>query len=99
MPDNLKDNSKQTRYRRAILIYRALLTRAGLTPPPTLTKPDIRGLAKPGGGYSGLFSAKLLGAMRASPDTTKAALYSAAADILDVTKASSLTWDKLSNAV
>lgn len=94
VPDNLKDPSKQTRYRRAVLIYRALLTRAGLQPPASLAKPDTRGI-----GGNGLFGKDLLDAMRNSPDGDKKAQYTAAADSLDVANVSSLTWDKLSNVL
>ncbi|AUQ27393.1 helicase HerA domain-containing protein [Dickeya zeae] len=44
VPDNITDGSKQTRYRRAVLIYRALLKKAGLDVPNEMTKPDILGL-------------------------------------------------------
>ena len=93
-PDNLNDASKQTRYRRSILAYRALLIRAGLTPPVSLPKPEITGL----GGH-GLFGKELLAAMRGSPDVNMQARYSSAADILDPANSAKVTWDKLSNAL
>jgi hypothetical protein len=93
-PDNLSDGSKQTRFRRAILIYRALIKKAGLVPPTTLDKPDTRGLK----GH-GLFGAPLLDAMRGSPDDSQRGAYAAAADALDVANVGKLTWDRLSNAL
>ncbi|MDK9725542.1 MAG: DUF87 domain-containing protein [Sterolibacteriaceae bacterium MAG5] len=94
-PDNLKDGGKQLRYRRNILIYRALLARAGLTPPPSLPKPEIKGLRAD----QGLFGSELLDAMRNSPDENERAKYAIAADTLDIANASKITWDKLSNAL
>lgn len=94
VPDNVSDGSKQTRYRRNILIYRALLKKAGLEPPIALSKPDVSGL----GGH-GLFGTPLLDAMRNSPDTAQQAVYAAAADALDVANMRDLSWPKLSHAL
>jgi len=90
VPDSISDASKQTRYRRAVLIYRALLKKAGLEPSASLAKPDTRGLKG-----NGLFGATLLDAMRTSPDVDKNAEYARAADILDVRSIATLTWDRL----
>lgn len=93
VPDNVIDPSKQTRYRRSILIYRALLAKAGLNAPTKIAKPDTRG---PNGG---LFSSKLLDAMRGSPDTNELPRYTVAANSLDVANLATLTWEKLANAL
>lgn len=95
VPNNLSDIGKQCRYRRAILIYRALLKRAGLEVPANANKPDIRGPGRNGA----LFGAQLLDAMRNSPDDDQRASYTIAANALDVANMESLTWDKLDNAL
>ncbi|TCW31806.1 helicase HerA domain-containing protein [Gulbenkiania mobilis] len=94
VPDNISDPSKQTRYRRLVLIYRALLKKADLDAPNTISKPDILGL-----GGNGLFGKDLLQSMRSSPDESQQASYSVAADILDPANVSKLTWEKLSSAL
>jgi len=67
------DRSAMTRHRRRVLFYRALLFKAGLTPPTTL-RPDTRGL----------FSAQLIQAMAQSDgkSPSAAASYRTAAAIL-----------------
>ncbi|MEI4994424.1 helicase HerA domain-containing protein [Aeromonas caviae] len=94
VPDNITDGSKQTRYRRAVLIYRALLKKAGLDVPGEMQRPDILGLRG-----NGLFGKELLDSMRSSPDKTQQASYTIAANILDPSNSNKLTWDKLGNAL
>jgi len=94
VPSNLSDPSKSTRYRRLILAYRALLREGNLDVPSALSKPDITGYR----GY-GLFNEKLLEAMRSSLNDDARAMYTSAANALDVANASSLTWEKLANAL
>jgi hypothetical protein len=95
VPNNLSDHSKQCRYRRAILIYRTLLKRAGLDVPSELSRPDVRGPGRNGA----LFGTSLLNAMRTSPDANQQATYTAAANALDVANMATLTWDRLDNAL
>lgn len=80
-PDNLDDNSKKARYRRSILVYRALLAKAGLAPPKG-AYPDV----------AGLFNQSLLSAMRNSPDSNRNSEYSISANILSQDKP---TWDQV----
>ncbi|GAB7526774.1 helicase HerA domain-containing protein [Paraburkholderia sp. 2C] len=94
VPSDIGSGSKNTRYRRLVLAYRALLRRGGLDAPSALRAPDISGYKG-----NGLFSAKLLTAMRASPNADARVTYTAAANALDVANASSLTWEKLGNAL
>jgi len=94
VPQNLKDGSKNTRYRRLVLAYRTLLRKGGLDIPTTLRIPDISGFRG-----NGLFGTLLLDAMRSSPDADLQATYAATADMLDVANAKSLTWEKLANAL
>lgn len=94
VPHNLMDGSKNTRYRRLILAYRALLYKANLDIPTSLAKPDITGLR----GH-GLFGDPLLQAMRNSPDQNQQPVYAAAADHLDVANAGKVTWEKIGNAL
>lgn len=93
VPENLNDRSKNTRYRRLVLAYRALLKRADLELPGQLKKPDIAGF-----NGNGLFNADLLEAMRNSEDGEQRP-YAAAANILAVENAKSLTWERLANAL
>ena len=93
VPEDISDKSKQCRYKRAILIYRALLSSAGLKMQSGASRPDISWLR------GGLFGNELLTAMRSSTDTDKVAEYSRAADVLDVANDKTLTWGKLSDAL
>ena len=94
VPDNITDKNKQCRYRRAILVYRALLHAAGLKMPNGTSRPDISWL---NGG--GLFGNDLLTAMRTSPDADKVAEYTRTANVLDIANQSKLSWGGLANAL
>jgi DNA helicase HerA-like ATPase len=100
VPDGLKSYGVQTRYRRQILVYRTLLTRAGLTIPPSLAKIDASILQGPKGS---LFSADLIKAMTEKYDaktkTTSAhePKFVKAAEILS-RSGTKLSWDELANA-
>ncbi|QJQ03788.1 DUF87 domain-containing protein [Herbaspirillum rubrisubalbicans Os34] len=93
VPHNLSDGSKNTRYRRLILAYRALLKKANLDNHPSLDKPDLTGFK----GH-GLFGTPLLDAMRNSSDQEHQSRYAAAAAHLDVANSGTATWEKLGNA-
>ena len=93
VPDNISDRSKQTRYKRLILVYLALLVKAGLTPPPSLRMP-INLI-----GRTSLFGADLINAMNTSPDVDNVAEYQAAATALDFGSLATLTWDRLASAL
>lgn len=75
--------SAQTRYRRAILVYRALLARAGLTPPAGLSRSP-----------RGLFGNDLITALNGSSDDPNGR-HAAAARVLS---ANSPSWDQLAEA-
>lgn len=72
-----EDRSATTRYRRKVLVYRALLSKAGLSPHVSLT-PNV----------NGLFGKTLLKFLR-NDESNNSATYSKTADLLDSTK---LTW-------
>jgi Helicase HerA, central domain len=100
IPTGLKDFGIQTRYRRQILVYRTLLTRAGLSIPPSLSKISPSMLQGPKGS---LFNADLIKAMTEKYDPkTKLTekheprFVSAAETLSKTTK--SLSWDELANA-
>jgi hypothetical protein len=107
VPENIADGGKQNRYRRIILIYRALLNKAGLEVPAELSKPSIKGL-----GGNSLFGAELIEALRKpkGKDEARNATYAVAADVLDAGKENdfieaedgsmhpNLSWDRLSSA-
>jgi hypothetical protein len=76
------DHGDAVRFNRLVLCYRALLAKAGLTPPDTI-RPQT----------AGLFSKELLSAMRGS-GSDKATDYMAAAAILEASK----TWLQLAEA-
>lgn len=78
------DHSAMTRFNRRVLAYRALLVKAGLQPPPTLS-PVTRGL----------FSANILAALRTSQGSDPAG-YANCATILGK---QSPTWDELAQAL
>jgi hypothetical protein len=75
------DRSAMTRYARRVLCYRALLNKAGLTPPPSI-QPVVRGL----------FGKDLRDAMAASTSRTRAADHRQAATLL---ASGTLSWDQM----
>ncbi|MGA9750205.1 MAG: hypothetical protein WBS54_00270 [Acidobacteriota bacterium] len=82
-PDD-DDRAANTRYKRRLLCYRALLADAGLKPPPQRTLlPDTKGL----------FSKELLAAMRTS-QSDAASEYAAAAHVLE----NPSSWQQLAEA-
>lgn len=93
VPDNISDGSKQARYRRVILAYRALLRKSGLDIPLSIKKPEVLGW-----GGNPLFGNELLKAMRESKDKENVDKYSSAAEILDPSNASRATWERLGTA-
>lgn len=91
VPDGLKDYGVQSRYRRQILVYRALLARAGLTVPSAFSIPTPAALLGPGG--KPLFRAELLTIMTANGEPK----YARAAVTLAKTSGK-LSWDELAFA-
>jgi hypothetical protein len=90
VPDTINgtDNearSAQTRYRRAVLAYRALLVKAGL-PIPSGSRPNIHSL----------FNEKLRDALQASPDEANKTTYARAGRILS---SESPTWEQVADAM
>ncbi|MGI8655590.1 MAG: helicase HerA domain-containing protein [Pyrinomonadaceae bacterium] len=75
------DRSATIRYNRHVLCYRALLNKAGLTPPPGL-QPQV----------SGLFSKELRDAMRNSTSKKNAAEHIHAGTLLE---SKTLSWDQM----
>lgn len=82
-PDD-SDFGEKTRYNRRVLIYRAILNKAGVKPPKSI-KPIT----------SGLFNDKLFEYMRGS-QSANASTYKSAAEILSNKNA---TWDMISSAI
>jgi Helicase HerA, central domain len=91
VPDGLKDYGVQSRYRRQILVYRALLARAGLPVPAALSNPTSTILL--GAGGKALFRAELLTKMNANGEPK----FARAAKTLAKTSGR-VSWDELGNA-
>jgi hypothetical protein len=91
VPDGISDYSVQTRYRRRLLAYRALLAKAGLKPPTHLSNPTFAILQGPAG--RNLFNEDLLKAMQTSAEPK----HKRAAETF-AKKAGNISWDELANA-
>lgn len=85
-PPEVLDHSAATRYKRAITVYRAVLSEAGFPLPNDAGKANI----------SSLFSKDLIAAMKASPDTDNETEYKTAAATLED---SAPSWSALASAL
>jgi hypothetical protein len=90
VPDGIKAYSIQTRYRRQLLAYRALLAKAGLKLPDHLATPTPAILQGPSGN---LFNSELLEIMKVHKDPK----YKRAAETFEKTT-KKISWDELAIA-